>query len=357
MRFFRIYVLFTFCLLGIREIGSSLYAFPDRDARGNFSENFTHLQLKVHIAMPSVSYVEGEDIPLEFKIQNSGKEVVRIFPATNPDETFQLQIRDENNRLVLKKEKANLHPWNPKYQWDRRQNKRNAMENTAGDSSKEIALAPGESFSFQTYLQENYELEPGKYYSVHGYFYPNATESRKNFLLGGTDSEGRLSFMRSGNSLRFYYDKRRKEMEISGIRKENFTVGSGISPEETLFLFLGAELKKNWSNYFKWLYLPDFVLAYDRFSGVYLSAGEREKELVLDEFKNYLVTLPSGKLKNFKVVSVEQQSEREAKVKVFAERWEERIPTRYEYEYVLKKSSRERSSLWKIHGVVARVRK
>ncbi|MCC5815929.1 MAG: hypothetical protein JJT78_14340 [Leptospira sp.] len=334
-----------------------LDAYPDRDARGNYTENFTHLQVQVKISMPSLTFVEGEDIGLEFHVRNFGKEVVRIFPATNPLETFQLQIRDENNRLIPLLETSDYRPWDPKYQKDMNQTKRNHIENLSGDASKEIALAPNETFSYRVLIQENYDIKPGLHYTVNGYFYPNATESKKNFLLGGTDSEGRLAFMRAENTIRFLYDHRRKNQEISGIKEQNLNAGIGVSPEETVFLFLGAEMKNNWSNYFKWIHIPDFILAYDRFSAIYLNSTDREKELVEDEFKEYLSTLPSGKIKYFKVLSVDSVSVRESRVKVYVERLEEKIPTRYEYDYSLKKDPSKRESLWKIHGVVARVRK
>lgn len=350
MRTLWIYVL-LFCVVSV------LRAFPDRDARGNYTENFTHLQVQVRISMRSLNYREGEDVAMEFHVRNHGKEVVRIFPATNALETFQLQIRDENNRLIPLLENSDYQPWNPKYQKDRNQSLRNHMENLVGDASKEIALSPNETFSYRILINEYYDIKPGMHYTVNGYFYPNATESKKNLLLGGTDSEGRLAFMRAENTLRFLYENRRKEPTVSGIKEQNLVTESGVSPEETIFLFLGAELKSNWSNYFKWLHLPDFILAYDRFSGVYLSATDREKELIEDEFKEYLTTLPSGKIKYFKVIGVDRVSPRESKVKVYVERLEEKVPTRYEYDYSLKKDPSQRESLWKIHGVVARVRK
>lgn len=332
-----------------------LFAYPTRDARGNFTENFTHLQVKFFISMERLSYKEGEDIPLEFHVQNFGKEVVRIFPATDYRSTFQLQIRDQNNRLVP----LRLNPVesNPRYSRDPIQKARNHIENLKGDESKEIALAPGEKFSFRIILQEEYDIYPSNTYTLVGYFYPNPTESLKNQYLGGNFSEGRLAFLRSENTLRFEYEPRRKIQEFSGIPEGNIEFGEGISPEETIFLFLGAERKKKWENYFKWLFIPDFILAYDKYSAVYVHAGDQEKEFIEEEFKKYLTTLPSGILKYFKITGVDKIHENEARVRVFAERVRERIPTRYEYEYVLRKNPYEPYSYWKIHGVTARVRR
>ncbi len=345
-----------FWIVSLLFVFSDAFPYPDRDARGNYTENFTHLQLSFRISMERMQYREGEDIPLEFHVHNNGKEVVRIFPSLDGKQTFQLQIRDDRNRLVPMLSTLQSIPFQEKYERDPIQSSRNHIENLRGDHSKEIALAPGERFSYRILLQETYELRPGTTYTVVGYFYPNATEKRKNSLLGGTDSEGRLVFMRSENTKKFFYEPRREKKESSDL--EPITQGAeGLSPEETVFLFLAAEMKKNWGHYFKWVYIQDFILAYDRFSGVYINAEEKERELILDEFKKYLTTLPSGKLKSFRIVGVENLSSREAKVKVFAERLEERIPSKYEYEYNLKKDPGLRNSLWKIHSVVARVRK
>jgi hypothetical protein len=333
-----------------------LESFPDRDARGNYTENFTHLQIQARLSLGSVSYQEGDDIPLEFILTNRGKEVVRIFPAHDWKKTFQLQIRDEDNRIYELDERHPIQPGNPKYNRDPQQNRRNTNQNLVGDLSKEIALNPGESFSFRILLQEYYLLLPEKKYRITGYFYPNGTESSKNLLLGGTDSEGSLSFMKSENAVAFFLEARRKDRMDMAVRiAENQNVG--ISPEETVFLFLGAELKKNWSNHFKWIRFEDFILAYDRFSGAYLNAGPRDREAILEEFKKYLSGSPSGRLKYYKVLDVSYPTERESRVKVYVERLEERVPTRYEYEYVLKREEYPTRSDWRIHGVMVRVRK
>ncbi len=334
----------------------ALYSFPDRDARGSYTENFTHLQVKATISLPSVSYQEGRDIPLEFKIFNQGKEIVRIFPAINTKDSFQFQIRDQENNLIEEIEETIPKPWDPRNQKDLFQARRNHIENSKGDASKEIALAPGESFSYRILLNEKYRLTPGRKYSIIGYFYPNVTESKKNLLLSGTESEGKNVFLRTENSISFFYEKRRNEKIESGI-PDVYMESGGISPEETVFLFLGAEMKKNWGNYFKWIEFSDFILAYDSFSSEYIDANPRDRESVVEEFKKYLITLPSGKLKSFKVVGVDSKNSLETRVRVYAERSEERIPTRYEYEYNLRKASEGLASNWKIHGVVARIRK
>jgi hypothetical protein len=345
------------CLIAFFILSSSsYYSYPDRDARGSYTENFTHLQIKASLHTPSVSYKEGSDIPLEFKVYNHGKEVVRIFPSTKGLETFQFQIKDNEDRLIEEILPHDAKPWDPRFQKDLLQASRNHKENLASDTSKEIALHPGESFSYRVLLNEKYRLVPGRKYNITGYFYPNITESKKNLLLSGNESEGKNVFLRTDNSISFFYEKRREDRVLSGV-SEPFGNSYGVSPEETVFLFLGAEMKKNWGNYFKWIEFSDFILAYDSFSGEYINASISERDSVVEEFKKYLISLPSGKLKSFKVVGVDNLNSSEARVRVFAERSEERIPTRYEYEYTLRKAINEPTSLWRIHGVVARVRK
>lgn len=347
MRVFPAYVLIA-CLSM-----SPLFGFPDRDARGNYTENFTHLQIQARLKMESMTYREGDNVELLFTVTNHGKEIVRLFPSGEWRETFALQIRDEENTLVEPQDSLAVDP---------NQIRRNQIHNSVGDLTKEIALAPRESYSYKILLNEVYHLIPNRRYTITGYFYPNATESRKNILLAGNQSEGRMSYLRTENTVRFYYESRRIQDSVGDTPRSQSdwtasTQEAGMSPEETVYLFLGAELKKNWSNYFKWLSVPEFILAYDQFSGVYIQATEREKEMVEAQFRKYLSSEPSGRLKYYKIIGVEKVNKVHSKVRVYVERLEERIPTRYEYEYTLRKNPDTESDLWRIHGVIARVRK
>ncbi|GBF49005.1 hypothetical protein LPTSP4_05120 [Leptospira ryugenii] len=323
---------FVFLWLVLAEI---LYAFPDRDARGESIENFLALQGKIHLELPKRNFEERERIALEYSIRNTGKEVVRIFPAGDYRYSFQILIKDGEDRLLAPLEDPEFH--------DPILKRRTTIVNLVGDANKEIILHKGESFSRTIYLDELYAFEPGKKYYVTGYFYPNYTEDKRNFL-------------RSENTVSFLLQSRPKEKVSSLIQLPGQEI-TKLSPEETLFLFLGSEMKKNWEGHFKWIHFPEYILNYDRFSTIYSESPVGEREAIIQEFKEYLTSSPSGVLKYFKILSVEYPSVRDARVLVYVERMQGRFKSRYEYQYSLHLDMNDRSALWQIKNVLVKVKK
>lgn len=313
----------------------SLFAIPDRDARGDRVENFVALQSKIKVSLTKRNFTEGERIPLQYSIQNVGKEVVRIFPAGDFRYSFQIIIKDEDDRLVSPLEDPEFH--------DPILKRRTTVVNLVGDENKEIALHRNESFSKTIYLDEYYAFLPGKKYFITGYFYPNYTEDKDSFL-------------RSENTSSFLLEKSSKERNFTPLAQNLGETGL-ITPEETIFLFLGSEMKKNWESHFKWIDFSEYILNYDRFSSVYAESHSGDRDAVVEEFKRYLTESPSGKLKYFKVLSVDYPSKNDARVQVYVERMIGRFKTRYEYSYSLKKDEANRVGYWQIKNLLVKVKK
>ena len=124
-----------------------------------------------------------------------------------------------------------------------------------------------------------------------------------------------------------------------------------------MYLFLGAELKKNWNHYFKYIYFPEFILGYTKFANEYTSAESGYKDIVVDEFKKYLTESRSGKITYYKITSAEEINPMMSRVYVHVERELNRIPSRFEYQYTLKKTDDTMKGFWKISGVVVKVKK
>jgi hypothetical protein len=328
MRFVPFYI-----ILGIL-VSHSLFSFPDRDARGERVENFIALQSKISVSLTKRSYEAGERIPLTFSITNTGKEVVRIFPSFDFRYSFQIIVKDENDRILTPIEDPDFP--------DPILKRRTTIVNLVGDENKEVSLHRNESFSKTIYLDEHYQFLPDQKFYITGYFYPNYTEDKSAFL-------------RSQNTVGFLYQNPKLQRKESVNRQ--MTESGGLSPEEIIFLFLGAEMKKRWEYHFKWIDFSEYILAYDRYSSAYAEANVGERETIIEDFKEYLTESPSGALKYFKVMSVDYPSKRDARVQVYVERMMGRFKTRYEYIYTLRQEEGSRVGFWQIKNLLVKVKK
>ncbi len=323
-------IILCFCLLP-----KVLFAFPDRDARGDSIENFTALQTKITLTLPQRNFVQGERIPLNYSIYNTGKEVVRLFPAGDFRYSFQIIVKDEEDRLVAPLEDPEFH--------DPILKRRTTVVNLVGDENKEITLHKNESFSRTINLDELYHFDPDKKYFLTGYFYPNYVEDKKSFL-------------RTDNTLSFLYQKAKRDRNFTPMA-QNFSDSGKLQPEEIIFLFLGSEMKKNWEGHFKWIDFSEYILNYDRFSSIYAESQLTDRDAIVEEFKDYLTTLPSGPLKYFKVTGVDYPSKNDARVQVYVERLQGRFKSRYEYSYSLKRNENDRLGYWQIKNLLVKVKK
>ncbi|XDD44155.1 hypothetical protein AB3N58_07400 [Leptospira sp. WS60.C2] len=323
----------TFILLGTL-FTQSLLAFPDRDARGERVDNFVGLQSKISLNLTKRSYEAGERIPLTFTVTNTGTEVVRIFPSFDFRYSFQIIVKDGNDRILTPIE-------DPEFP-DPILKRRTTIVNLVGDENKEISLHRNESFSKTIYLDEHYQFLPDQSFYITGYFYPNYTEDKSAFL-------------RSQNTVGFLFQNAKQVRKDSASRQ--ITESGGLSPEEIIFLFLGAEMKKRWEYHFKWIDFSEYILAYDRYSSAYAEASVGERETIIEDFKEYLTESPSGVLKYFKVMSVDYPSKRDARVQVYVERMMGRFKTRYEYIYTLRQEEGSRVGFWQIKNLLVKVKK
>ncbi|MCW7462519.1 hypothetical protein [Leptospira limi] len=323
----------TFILLGFL-VSETLFAFPDRDARGERVDNFVALQSKISLTLTKRSYEAGERIPLTFTVTNTGKEVVRIFPSFDFRYSFQIIVKDENDRILTPIEEPDFP--------DPILKRRTTIVNLVGDENKEISLHRNESFSKTIYLDEYYQFLPDQKFYITGYFYPNYTEDKSAFL-------------RSQNTVGFLFQNS-KQIKKESVNRQ-ITENGGLSPEEIIFLFLGAEMKKRWEYHFKWIDFSEYILAYDRYSSAYAEASVGERETIIEDFKEYLTESPSGVLKYFKVMSVDFPSKRDARVQVYVERMMGRFKTRYEYIYTLRQEEGNRVGFWQIKNLLVKVKK
>ncbi len=323
----------TFLFLFLFSV--SLVAYPDMDVRGNRNENLLELQGKATIQLSKMSYQAGDDIHLDFTIKNYGDEVIRLYPTLMDLKTFQFVIQDENDESILPKDSLKIE--------DKKQKRRNSVVNLEGDHVKEIIIHKGESFTKRFNLKEYYDFPQGKRFYVTGYFYPNYLEDNSTFLKS------------ENHSLFLIEPKKRDTFAKKYESSEPFP--DSITPEESIHLFLSAEMKKNWNHYFKFIHFPEFIHAYNKFSKEYSNSDTNYKELVVEEFKSHLIEQKAGKLSYYRITNRENLSPAQVKIYVDVEREINRFPTKYEYIYSLKKGEDTASSLWKITNVTVKVRR
>jgi hypothetical protein len=309
----------------------SLAAESRRDVRGNYTADEISRYVSVEVAALRTAFGAGEKIPVRYRVRNSGYRKLRFFPHENMTRTFQFHLEDANGREIQPLP-MNLDEEEP-------------VRDLQGNGVREIILAPGETFEKSIDLSSQYRLEPGREYRLCAYFVP--------------DQEQNLT-IRSRGWLRLRMEKSR-HLETAYGDENPAGAATGLSPEETVYLFLSAELKKNWPNYLKYLDLPRFVTSYDRFALRYASSSDLARPGVLGEFSSYLTSRNADILKRFKILRTdyarsadgETMERGNAKVTVVADRDDQGFRVRYEYVYTL--APAEDRGFWKIIHVQARV--
>ncbi|MEQ8352256.1 MAG: hypothetical protein RH862_12275 [Leptospiraceae bacterium] len=305
----------------------SVFAEKTTNARGDESINTVRRYTSVDLHMEQYRFEEGKPIVLKFNIKNSGYQTIRIYPFEPAEKTYQFEVLDARGyelRPVAQKNSA-------------RDMERKAVVNLAGQHVREIILQPGESFEKTIDLTDYYDFQPGQTYRITGYFFPDA---RHNV------------FLRSRDSVELHINQRKSQYVFQ--RPELETEEAGLSPEETVYLFLSAEMRRNWKNYLKYLDLTRFITSYDRFSGRYASASAPDRRRILQEFARYLTADPTDRLRRFRITGTRQTDVADrSEVTVEALRMSAGYRVAYEYTYTLERSERE--GFWKIIHVVARV--
>ena len=312
---------------------------PVLDFRGEKSVNYFSRYTHISIEADKVQYEPGDDVPVRFRITNTGYQIVRIYPTSVLNKSFQFMVLDPQGREIEARILKSA---------DLRNRRVPEVINYQGEQIKEIILHPDETYEKVIYLNDLYPLEAGKEYRVSGYFYPDIRHEY---------------FVRSGNSIKVRVARDRQRDFLT--EEHGFQASSdkpSLTPEETVYLFLSAEIKKNWSNYLKYLHLNKYITSYDRYATRYAAASDMERSRIMKDFGDYLSGGRDETLKYFKIDGVSYDrsvngkiiSNGRAYVRVIAERDTRGFVERYEYTYSLEKYS-DTDDFWKIVYVTARL--
>lgn len=324
--------------LSMSVAGGALFA-DARDVRGDATVNDWSRYTRFQIDLDRTRFAPGEDIPVRFRVANTGYNIVRVFPSLENGKTFQFLLTDRAGHEIP----LRFSPARVREEGDR------PMRDLNGEPVKEIVLHPGETFEKVIFLNDYFALTPGTEYRISGYCYPDA---RYNF------------FVRSVNTAQIRIDRNRDDLYHNRHSQDmNVDSGIGLSPEETVYLFLSAEIQGNWANYLKYLELRKYIRSYDRFASRFARSNDSERPAILREFAGYLTSLPSDRLKKFRILKMDRERTPDGElleggrafVTVQAERETRGSRVRYEYLYTLEPGSESASDFWKIIDVSARV--
>lgn len=334
----KLLILPIFLILGFIPNISSLFA--EFDLRGDRSINYFSRYGRTRLQLSKTLFEPGENIPVKFRIKNKGYTTIRIYPSFFTGKTFMFQVTDMAGRELTMLAEA----WQ-----DRTDERGEPIKQIFGDLVKEIILHPGESFEKEILLNKLYKFEPGGEYRIRGYFYPDYR--RKFFTATVNVIKVRLATRGENN--------RGKELFN---RELSYDSMPQLSPEETVYLFLSAEMRKNWKNYLKYLEIRKYITAYDRFASHFASASVIEKPRILKRFAMFLRGEPADSLKHFKIIkkefdrtgSGEIKESGRAYITVHAERESKGYSVLFNYVYSLERV-RNSPGFWKITHVTANI--
>lgn len=312
---------------------------PVLDVRGRPTVNNFSRYGDVFIEFKKTVYNPGEEIPVKFHVRNRGYRAIRIYPSLIPNKTFQFLVIDRQGRelpIEFDRERSEK----------REHGERNV--NLQGEDVKEIILHPGESYNKTIHLRDYFRFAPGKEYRIAGYFYP---DFRRDY------------FVRSVNMARL---RIAEDPDVRYFRRGEYEYFSDsvpeLSAEETVFLFLSAEMRGNWKNCMKFLDLRKYIHSYDRFASKYVLASEADKPGILRQFEKFLMTRPDNRLRHFKIQKKEFDRNESgeiietgrAYVTVRAERESRGYSVFFDYRFTLEKVT-QREGFWKIIHVTANI--
>lgn len=323
------YFVKIFIILFIITSGELLFSRSYRNVHGNYTIDDIQKNLLFSIDLDQNIYELNQKVPIKFKIKNIGFKTFRFYLDQNFGNTFYLEILNQegeeiqNNLIIENIENYKIN--------DIQENK---IEDLWGNPIKEIILHPNEEL-VKTYFI--YRLPVGKYRMI-GYFIPYSYDNQyKNNLRFLSKNKLNLEIV--------------SEKTIFQYNESVDTIKDSIpSPEETVYLFLMAEYYKNWENYFKYLELKEFIHSYDIFEKEYKNASIREKQLILNDFKNYLMKQNIEPIIEFKITKVIYTEWDKANVYAEVLRGSHNYRVRYLYDYSLYKKD-----VWKIHSVVVSI--
>ena len=287
--------------------------------------------LRMYIRMDRFSFSEDDRITLDIVVKNTlfKKDSFKIYDKIYT--TFQPVVYTSDGREA---DIAVPH----------RLMNRDIKEVVGNTVPRTIELAPSETITRRVDLKKMYNLKEGGEYRVKVYFFPDVLGE------GIVPSENTLRF-KIVPSQQYYADGRSGIQEIrSGIAHRRFSV----SPREVVLLFLNAEKEQDWSSYFKFMKIENYINAFPNYGKLYNNSDDVERLKVVDRFVNFLKSERTDYIIDFQVKKQSIVKGKDiAYVNARVKRFNPRFTPSYNYIFTLEKLR----SNWLITHVEATVRK
>lgn len=317
----RNFIIVCIFLISFSWLNSETYVHP----RGDRNVNDVSRNIKVDLRLSKTVYFEDEPISVTFKISNQGHRTVRLYPFNPESRSFQFEVLDQKGRELSSDE--------TRYYDENDDVSENQIVDFAGDRTREIQLQPGESFERRIYLDRHYKLNAGSY-RISGFFLPDA---RHDVLLRTLN---RVELRIEEKKSRFLFEE----------KIDNLATSSTPDAEETVYLFLSAEMLGKTEYYLKYIDLRKYILSYDMYARQYVRASKQKQEEVLHRFADYLKAGSADPLRRFRILRSIPETENRYRVDVTALRSNGNYRVEYIYNYYLDK---DQSGAWRISSVVA----
>ncbi|MDH5717632.1 MAG: hypothetical protein OEZ22_08325 [Spirochaetia bacterium] len=331
-------LLFFLCLLFQTTILFSEDILKQKyDIRGNSTENFTSSNLELQIFSEKRRYSVSEDIILDLSITNNSEYPVTLYMHKNYLKNFTIIVKDMAGKSMPAKDISFFKDYG-----DYRDP---FFHNYTATNfhSRAIVIHKGETIKRTLKIQDIVQLEKFDKkkirYDITAYFYPNPEQMPSLFV-------------KSENMLSVYVTTEKEYLLSNNTEKlPAFTMKKlAISPKEIVYLALSAEYEKDWPNYLKYISIRDVIKDYPNYARRYMQAQENEKQLIINDFQNYLITRETHKLVKFEIIK-EIPENNISTVGVKAVRKVEGFEREFFYTYYLTKADR----LWYITGIEAAV--
>ncbi len=247
--------------------------------------------LKCFLRVKKSSYIVGEDIIIDFLIQNISDNSVRLKLSDYLPFNFSFLIKSNKNQVVNERNQFYL------VKTDKKKNK----------TANTLVLRKKEFYGASFLIKNNYQLDKPGQYLIQGFFNPVPKNIRPGVQL----------------------KTQVIQIEVRDIlqNKENFNkklTNNNITekiknPYETINFMLNARKNTNWISYFKYIDLYQLIKQYPRFYKRYKSIKPSKREPIINEFKEYLKHYHSEigykKFKEYKVYkSVIENENKKAKI-------------------------------------------
>jgi len=316
------------------------------DHKGNQTENFFSRGGRLYLSVVKTRFYPNEKIDLKLEIKNTGSYPLTLYINKNYLLNFTILVRDKTGKSLPMKDIV--------YFSNRRDNQDTFYQDYTATNyhSRTIVLQPQESYIRTINLHNIISLKKllansknnTENIEIAGYFYPNPEQNKKYFLA-------------SQNKLILAIERKYKKYnKLSSNIDINFP---SISPKETVFLLLSSEFSSQWGNYFKYLSLNSVIKDYPKYARLYARSPNRQKGLVLNRFRDFLMNRDKEKLEKFEILNENNLTAHEnsvnlnkglAQVQVKATRVIEGFSREFKYTFYLTRNNRT-GIQWLITGI------